>query len=271
MTPSHSLEFFSGAVGVPHALLSSEPADRAVVFVHGFRGSASDTWTGFEERILTDARFATSDVYFFEYETMRQAIATSSELLYNNLKKILPSPREEYLVGTRTAAYQELVLVGHSLGGVVVRRCVLRHLGSLSAESSPIHELIRTAGVRLFAPAIGGVQVSGLKGLVGLFGLGVLRGASRTVDELAQGSATLTLLQTQTEDLWKNGMEAPSLSAEILWAGREDIVVSGYNYLCDPQGEVVIDADHKSVCKPLDEYGAPIELVHAGLAAVELS
>lgn len=253
--------------GLQLALLAKGGARRAAIFVHGWRGGVAKTWDGFVQRVQGNEDYEQTDCFFFEYESVTQPVVTSAHCLIQAMEEILPEIPGRYLrvsVGGMDAelpqrAYDSLVLVGHSLGGVVIRRAVLRYLRLAEEQQSErLAELIRTSTLKLFAPAHGGVQVSGIKGLAAILGMSVLRGVSKTVDELQQNSATLTQLETQTTGDLK-GMRCGS--ADIAWAAQEDIVVSGYHYATDPEGAVVEGTSHRDVCKPIDEYEMPLEFV----------
>jgi pimeloyl-ACP methyl ester carboxylesterase len=96
---------------------------RAVLFVHGFLGDWRTTWrangadASFQELIACDERFADFDVFSFSYKTgylSGAAIEDVAVQLHNAISSSL-------------SRYQ-LVLVAHSMGGLICMRYILHRL-----------------------------------------------------------------------------------------------------------------------------------------------
>src|SRR3954454_20431589 len=183
------------------AMMSRDEAtDTAVIFVHGFKGHPVKTWNKFNDAILAarDGEWNCSDIYFLGYNSVLSDIGAATGELTDALIRLLPSPDQSFrgyvtsraeddrtVIRESFADYQHLVLVGHSLGGVLVRNVVRQALkdklnrirgedGMIDLnEKFPEHslQLVAQSRVKLFAPAIGGARAAGLMGLGRLLGL----------------------------------------------------------------------------------------------------
>jgi len=267
-------------------LTVAEPARAALVFVHGFTGHPVRTWRSFPEAIERDGddEWHAADVFYLGYDSVAEEIGRTANRLVRFLRRILPTlpiefeqtgaPRHDHppplLRPPGQAVYESLGLVGHSQGGVVVRKAVL-DVVQLAAPpgSAAADALIRDARVRLFAPAIGGARPAGLKGMLlhaPMLGslARVALGRSPSYAELQQGSSVLTILRQQSEDAATRGAAADALEAAIAWAD-DDQVVSGWTGYRQDRYQVPLDrTDHGSVCKPRIGFRDPLTFVEFG-------
>jgi pimeloyl-ACP methyl ester carboxylesterase len=171
------------------ALISNSPTtDTAIIFVHGFQGHCSKSWQSFQVLIdLYPESYGDSDLYFFDYDAENNHLGASSEALDVFLRSVYPDPpsalfrysmseldwadkemleTESKDIRTGPWTYRKLQLVGHSLGGVVIRHLIAEQArrwaqqtdSSLQAPGVPS---ILSARVFLFAPAHLGVAPSG--------------------------------------------------------------------------------------------------------------
>jgi hypothetical protein len=135
-SPPGAYALFSGA----------DIVETAVIFVHGFNGHPESTWFEFQTLIdsLVDVYpwWATSDVFFFSYESVSKPLRVNAARLREFLNRIFPVPdsalfqiplsREMAAVGIdgnvvlRDVAtkYSKLVIAAHSEGAVLVRMVV---------------------------------------------------------------------------------------------------------------------------------------------------
>lgn len=279
----------------------------AVVFVHGFGGDAVGTWLQFQTLMDTDtpedisAWWGHADAYFWQYASTRFGIAEQAASLQLFMASVFPRPKEalatvseevleacglrgplapvqvqaESLLPDRH--YEKLVIVGHSLGGVIVREAIRQLIWSLDAPAGSNafpreHSLpILEADVRLFAPAMTGVEPSNLLAwaaygfqqipLIGSW----LRPAVSSVAmtrQLVAKPERLRAIQTDTEQFART-MAYRALRAHVVFGAHEDVVERDI-YACDHVAPPVEGRNHRTVCKPDHEYRYPLEFVIYG-------
>src|ERR1035437_24883 len=141
----HYLEAFPGSFVL---IAPTKQTTRAVVFVHGFGGDSCGTWSHFQMLIdeLDEFRawFSTTDLFFFQYKSVWERIDSSVDRVLRFLDAMVPRPEEEHFLVVlnpilseetiemvrlsalpASRVYEELILVGHSEGGVVIRKAIL--------------------------------------------------------------------------------------------------------------------------------------------------
>ena len=169
-----------------YALLSDSPdTNAAVIFVHGFWGDAVDTWQEFQRLVdgpLHGRHFARADLFFYAYPSVRHTLKVATEHFEHFVKRMLTESWEA-AVDPRTGAsfpvdapnrpYELLVLVGHSLGGVIIRNTIARAANRLPTKPAA-WPLVLGTPPKLFAPAHSGFRhddvVSLAAGLSARFG-----------------------------------------------------------------------------------------------------
>ena len=116
----HRVPKYIAGWGKSYALLSSEPGvDTAVIFVHGFGGKPTSTWLDFQS--LADEYsteypwWATNDMYFFAYDSIKTGIRRNAELLAGFTENVLQGKWLEMGPQQQTK-YSSLIFVGHSEG-----------------------------------------------------------------------------------------------------------------------------------------------------------
>lgn len=154
--------------------MAHETPDRLIVFVHGFGGKSTKTWEDFASSGKTDSWWRKSDMLFVSYRSTRENINGVANRLRENLPKFYPLPRESairkkdaHIRDGGTIPYSELLLVGHSLGGLIIRRAIADAVRDWVLRGSTMdHPIIFDSKVRLFSPAISGVRFAGLLGII---------------------------------------------------------------------------------------------------------
>jgi Putative serine esterase (DUF676) len=270
-----------------YAMLTDTPEARhVVIFVHGFGGHPFKTWFQIQDLITGDDSWKGTDAYFVGYDSTGDEIMLSAAYLAHIIREVCPEPPdslfkvkvggETYQLRSTITRYESIDLVGHSLGGVILRTAILELLrkGIAVATSSQVSEIPKpysipcNARVRLFAPAQGGVRIAGLKGMllhtVGLRALvDLYRGNSPSFQELEPGSH---LLQALREDTNYYADKYPSLSGlrpGIAWA-HNDRVVTSLPFRHDTS-YTILETDHVTVCKPTRKFLTPFAFVNSGI------
>jgi len=253
-------------------LSTNRETDVCIVFVHGFFGNSVTTWGQFsglcDSALLKDAAmWARSDLYFYDYGAEKDFVKRSAHGLGVFLERIFPAP-DMSIFGLKPddatkirdpwLRYSRLVLVGHSLGAVVIRECVENRLrGSRSVLPAWAH----ACELHLFASAHLGFQFSGWKEL--LYRLAPKYFTSipmmwRAFNDLQKKSDTLTDLRQRTEKL---APANPQVAALLMYGDMEDVVVPG-EFDCDPTPMNWVDGhDHVSLCKPNPYFTEPFDFV----------
>jgi len=247
---------------------------KAAIFVHGFGGSPFGTWALFHEMVANDSWWDQVDTYFFNYDSVRNRIAASAHRLTGFVDSIfiggspgLVGGSQESVIREEGDDYEDLYLVGHSEGGLVIRNAVIEKATDVEqGRASSDHPLL-TAHVRLFAPAIAGASLTGLLGSIQEFpGLRSLvaafTGRSAAYKDM-QETAT-AVIETRRETVAmaeRHGF--PGLSAHIVWA-EADSVVTIKRYPIDSQ-RFEPDRTHRNICKPNAAYTSPMEVVRNGV------
>ena len=167
--------------------------------------------------------------------------------------------------------YQELFLVGHSLGGFVLRLVLLQQARAwLYSPAQQPDRVARHGRTPVFGFSARRAQASNppersaiLKCLLS-FGMVALEGAP-AFTALKRDSELLRRTRDETEALVRShGAELGSLCAHILWA-RPEKVVERDGYQTDFEAESLLPRrDHSEVCKPSTGYEHPRRFVETG-------
>lgn len=252
------------------------------MFVHGFRGESVGTWLDFP---LIDAGrpenlwWAESDLLFIGYDSIKENIAGVANRIRRNLPRFYPSLFADVMKicdcparSDISTPYEELYLVGHSLGGVILRR-VLSDVAQqwLDSGGSEIDKpALLDANARLFSPASAGFEPSGWLGLLRATGIWdrmieiILRRSPAYID-LQSNSVVLREIKDRTLGLiGRHGAELSALRAHIVWANPDGVVITE-RYGTDYVDSSSDGKGHISICKPQnDKYELPWAFVQTG-------
>ena len=267
-------------------LESLDQATSAIIFVHGFAGSALGTWAGFPRKLTT--RVPKTDVYFYGYDSWAAQANVHAEAF-----RLFVDERMQ------VKKYREVLMVGHSLGALVIRRALL------NAHACQ-NDWRKQVNIMFFAPAhMGATNIIELgltvvetlpklgravMGALGHFaeGFGDAIGAlgpavsgyggvtlSKSLRDLERGSETLQQIREDTEAVMQSGQEPDCFvtAKKIIFGFGEDIVDTN-RFLKDPvavylhpsglgntRSRYIPAVDHIDVCKPREDYPDPINLV----------
>ena len=252
---------------------------RLVVFVHGFGGKAVKTWNHFAHSGESNTWWRESDMLFVGYESMRERPGETAAWIRQRLAAFYPNLPSQFLrkrdamVREPSAApYREIFLVGHSLGGFVLRMALLEEARSWlfqSRQSNPTapRPSLLDATLRLFSPASAGFQPAGLYAILTCLlsaGMVALR-AAPAFTSLTRDSDLTARTREETETLVvAHAADLKALRGHILWA-RPENVVERDGYRTDYVAQSLVPRrTHLEVCKPDADYEEPPRFVETG-------
>ena len=229
---------------------SVEPPNSAAVFVHGFQGDATNTWTQFQSLLQNEAKCKRMDLFFFGYHSLRRSTASSASWLFELLEALAESPHklDNWPERPKGLEYRRILVVAHSLGAIVSRRALLMAWERKSDWAAKLE-------LTLFAPAhLGGRPLKLIpkqmkQGMEFLF---------PTLEELLEDSKVIQRLRSDTTNALKE-KGSKFLRAVKVVHGRRDNIISqpGLSFCTDPPCDW-IDADHIQICKPRDNFLPPL-------------
>lgn len=249
---------------------------RLLIFVHGFRGNALETWGDFQRLGEKIKWFRDADMLFVGYESTRESSLATAARLKRYLPRFLPVRPDDLLscdlpgkFQPARSPYEEVVFVGHSLGGVVLRRAITEMVNAWKDSPMTASRQILDAHLRLFSPATAGFYWTG-RGSALLYGLPKAERAiltalrhSPSYRELVISTKVLDKLQERTESYASDFPDLSSLRATTVWANPENVVVCE-RYNTDNASYVIDNKNHVDVCKPLPNFLGPAQFVQNG-------
>lgn len=264
----------------PAAVVSTERAVRLVIFVHGWGGGAYESWGDFDTP-PNDDWWRQADLLFVDYPSRGDTVLAAADRIKAYVGDFYPVPHEPMLVvgdiavrADVTTPYEELVLVGHSMGGLVLRRVMVDELdeweffGADPQKRPPVLDGV----LRLFSPASAGFVPRGRYGVAYaiLPALDRFLSAGSAYADLKPGSLVIRDTRARTERHDTRLGDARSLAANLLWANPELIVLTE-KYDTDPISRTVSRSAHpdgkilhEEVCKPRVGYDLPYRFVATG-------
>jgi hypothetical protein len=241
-------------------ILSRNKPDALIIFVHGFRGDALETWQDFDQLVITNPRFRNADFIFFGYDAYHSNVLAGASFLYNLLNDLerenraaIAGATNPEIAGIR-CEYKRIILVAHSLGAVVCRWAIVRAVEERKDWRSRLRLL-------LFAPAHTGSELAHLAtsaaggfAWVSLF-VQAVKANVPLVRELDPSSRILTELAGRVS----KAKNEPCLKASRVVIAEREVVVSNLPFPGDPCPDALRDTDHISVCKPTAARMKPIQ------------
>lgn len=206
-----------------------------LLFIHGWRGDATQTWKQFPALAATDSALAQYNVWSVDYPTF---------MFKRNLRVgALASPLNRALEKADAFKYQRVVIIAHSMGGLISRQIVI--IRRLNGQDAKVAKLIEVA-----TPHLGG------KPALIARTLGV---SDELADDMVAGSGFLSTLTAN----WNALSPRP---ATFCVGSPQDAVVSqaSATYQCD-RLDYYTSGGHTDIVKPSDRteayYYVPIEEV----------
>lgn len=224
-----------------------------VIFIHGLSGDPKATWTCPTASDSTDAYWPvwiaqdvhTANVYALGYpaELFAKWIEESMSL-YERSKAVL-----EYLAG-KDLGSRPIAVIAHSLGGLLTKQIIRTGLGSEDADWQNIANSVKFVAF-LATPHSGSSLASVLSFVATKFvskHVETLKAGNTHLDELNQSYRMLAgkhgIATTAYYEMFK------TKGAHIVTRESADPGVGGVN-------PIPVDADHATICKPIDR-NAPI-------------
>lgn len=208
---------------------------KLVLFVHGLGGSTS-TWGKFDELIKADTELAW-DVAHFEYPTpsLGLRIFPYFQSTYQPIQVLADALRT--VIDERYHDYEEIALVGHSLGGLVIRKYVLTEVQT--------RRKLRVQKVVLYAVPNDGSALAAISRELSI-------GANGHVKQLCRKSEFLENLRID----WARTDVDSEVDITVVVGGDDRIVTlasaEGNFRSRDREPKIIINAGHKNIAKPTD-------------------
>jgi pimeloyl-ACP methyl ester carboxylesterase len=238
------------------ALWALQPKGVAILFVHGFGGSATNTWIQFPSILQSEVACQGCDFIFYGYDGLRIRARPNADLLIDLLDELFGKPATFIERSLPTAArpkkfkYRKIVIVAHSLGAVVSRLALIDALRRQRGWT-PKTELV------LFAPAHGGASILPLATLaMGALKLAPVEAFARykfqVLHDLERSSKTLRDLESHTRSAILQGAKN-LIARRVIYAGN-DKIVDPIDFCDDPPPEFIHKVSHTGVCKPRSDF-----------------
>jgi pimeloyl-ACP methyl ester carboxylesterase len=245
---------------------STNPGRKAILFVHGYGGDAISTWADFDRLLLGRTEFSSYDLIFYGYNALYSELISSSTLFQEFLAWLLKHPVETInrslppqAARTQDFAYDEVVIVAHSLGAVIARWALLQATNSEA-------QWVKKTKLALFAPAHMGANVvklalevcGGIRFLL-LFS-SLARMTSPLIDQLRPGSPELISLRSETALALATG-NCDHLVAKRVCIAEFERIVSNLRFCSDPTPIPIRGTSHKRICKPSQTFLRPVKVI----------
>lgn len=227
-----------------------------LVFCHGWHGDLVKTWG---DLLAIKRRHSTldgHDLLFLGYRRSPASIDLLASWIADCLKGILP----DFTMASRSRSsfskrYRSVVLVGHSMGTLALRRAVLR-LHTDRHASKNARFICANGRLVLFAPPLNGVDWSKYLKIIGVDILErivrlVLAAREKVADQLQTGSDFLNQLRETTSASLRSDPDSFPHAHLVLAMHDAVIEVDSLDDFAYPTDMHVVeeDATHVSVCK----------------------
>lgn len=143
----------------PHIVINqnSTKKEAAVIFAHGFTGGAVGTWDGFEALLKNDRELDGHDYFFWAYPSQLKLRYAVTKYFWEDDPNIDTIGRGlRTLLNTYVGEYKKIILVGHSMGGLVIQAFILEEIAG-----GKRNHLDRITEVVLYGTPSGGLKKAG--------------------------------------------------------------------------------------------------------------
>lgn len=205
--------------------MSSQPT---IVFVHGLGGDSAATWGGFPDLIKDDPELKECEIVSFGFPTslFRWPFARK----YPKIQTLADALRTQ--LDVQTEGRKDLILVCHSLGGLIARRYLIDEIKRKSD--------LRVRGLLLYAVPNDGASLAGIGSLI-----------TWRHNQLRQLCRDSDLLRDLESD-WKTSDVAGRVKVRYVVGGLDRVVneQSARSSWGEPSVDVVADQGHIGIVKP---------------------
>ncbi len=239
-----------------------------VVFVHGFTGNYLSTWGNFPELLAGDPRLLHFDFLFWGYAS--NFIIPKEDFITDNIRQLFTQFLSKHRTnqhievlaqGLQTELkyldeYENITLIGHSLGGLVIRSYVIQNLKENRAEN--IERTNKINQIILFGTPNEGLKIANNK---------LLGGINNQIHDMGSYNDFInTLREEWVELVFKNNdIKFPSLMV----AGENDYFVpfeQVTKYFRDSRE--LTKGDHLNMVKPNSIHDTSYKIVANNLLKI---
>lgn len=208
-----------------HEFRRDPTSDAAIVFIHGFSGDATGTWTGIPDLLRQDLRLNRWDIFGFGYETGKTFDLTGIWRADPRLDEVALSLSTAFSLQLKQ--YKTVALVAHSMGGLVAQNALVKFDDVRN----------RTGHLLLFGTPSNGLVKASLASFW-----------KRQVENMRAGGPFITNLRSE----WKRlGLDQASALKFLAVAGELDQFVPPESSIepFPPEVRRVIPGDHVSMIR----------------------
>lgn len=247
-------------------LFAVNPDRKGMLFIHGYSGYAIKTWSDFHELLPGSSKCAGSDIFFYGYDGLRANMQSSASIFRSFLDRVLRKPEDLFkdnlpksMQRAKDFAYDEFIIVAHSLGAVIARRALIDATMNKS-------DWVKKTKLILYAPAHKGASVAELALEVSssftflkFFGIAA-RFKSPLIDDLKPDSRALKTLLEDTQNAIQEGSNEHLIANRVVIAEYENIV-RNERFCYDPPADTIPNTTHTTVCKPNKSFLKPLTIL----------
>jgi alpha-beta hydrolase superfamily lysophospholipase len=245
------------------------PSGTAVVFVHGFGGSSTKSWTNFSGLAPQRSSCVGVDLLFYGYDSIGQHLHPVAADLRKLLDDLFTNPADSVINRTldigyyrpNSFNYKRIVVAAHSSGAVIARQSLLEATQAMAPWSTKTRLVC-------FAPAHHGVRAADLAGeCFSLLKIPLIGSVAtlffKTLSDLKGDSPLLKSLKEQTSAAISSG--AQHLVAKNVVFARNDPIVETVRFCVDPPPDFIENKTHFSVCQPDVDFLDPLQYIEGAL------